>query len=378
MSILGAKHPEFAAWEADVSARVRDGGPFVVQGGDTRRIGLAEGETLTASDATWDYDPGALTLTVAAGVPVEEIDKMLAAERQRIAFEVPDFRGLLGRCGRSTIGGVVASNASGPRRVGVGACRDFCLGVGFVDGRGRVIKSGGRVMKNVTGLDLVKLMAGSHGTLGLLTEVSLKVQPIPEATATLVIEDLSEPDAVSAMSAALGTPFDVTGAAHLRGEYGGPARTLIRLEGFESAVAYRMGALQSALATFGSSTIEWDAEANRATWGAIRDVTRFQASSNDVWRVAVKPSDAPALVAAVQPEDVIYDWGGGRLWLLTQAGTDVRAKMGAGHATLIRGSDETKRRLGVFHPENTVVAKLSEGLRRKFDPDQKFNRGMMG
>lgn len=378
MSILGAKHPEFAAWEAEICAGVQGGGPFAVHGGGTRRIGLCEGASLSAADATWDYDPGALTLTVAAGVPVEVIDKMLVTERQRIAFEVPDLRGLLGRDGISTIGGIVATNASGPRRVGVGACRDFCLGVGFVDGRGRAIKNGGRVMKNVTGLDLVKLMAGSHGTLGLLTEISLKVQPVPEMAATLIIEGLSEPEAVAAMSAALGTPFDVTGAAHLPAGVGVAARTLIRLEGFESSVAYRMGALQTALAAFGDSAVDWDSVTNDETWSAIRDVARFHGTDGDVWRVSVKPSDAPALVAAVQPEDVLYDWGGGRLWLLTQAGMDVRTKMGAGHATLIRASDGTKRRLGVFHPENAVVAKLSGGLRRKFDPDQKFNRGMMG
>jgi glycolate oxidase FAD binding subunit len=249
--------------------------------------------------------------------------------------------------------------------------------VAYVDGLGRLIKNGGRVMKNVTGLDLVKLMAGSHGTLGLITEVSLKTQPIPEMTATLTIETLHEVDAVTAMSAALGTPFSVTGAAHMRADTQGAARTLIRIEGFESSVTYRIEALQNALERFGHSTVEWDQTANADIWRAIRDVDRFHAMTGDVWRVSVKPSDAPKLVEAVQPIDVIYDWGGGRLWLLTQPNTDVRAQMTAGHATLVRANDATKQALGVFHPENALVTKISAGLREKFDPMQKLNRGMM-
>jgi glycolate oxidase FAD binding subunit len=241
-----------------------------------------------------------------------------------------------------------------------------------------VIKNGGRVMKNVTGLDLVKLMAGSQGTLGLITEVSLKTQPVPEMTATLVLGGLSEPDAVAAMSAALGTPYSVTGAAHLRADGQGAARTVIRLEGFEKSVTYRAAALQTALVRFGASDVMWAADENTALWASIRDVARFHGTSGDVWRISVKPSDAPKLVEAVQPEDVIYDWGGGRLWLLTKPDTDVRGHMNAGHATLVRASETTKQRWGVFHPENALVAKISAGLRAKFDPMQKFNRGMMG
>ncbi|ALI55113.1 FAD-binding protein [Celeribacter marinus] len=378
MSILARRNPNFAAWQTETAQTICDSGPFVPRGGATSMLGLAQGTALPAHGEAWDYDPAALTLTVAAGVPVAQVDEMLRQEKQRLAFEPPAFGALLGRTGVPTIGGVIAGNLSGPRRVGVGACRDFCLGVGIIDGRGRIIKNGGRVMKNVTGLDLVKLMAGSHGALGLITDVSLKVQPIPEVSATLVVEGLTDPQAVAALSRALGTPFDVTGAAHLReAQDGTPARTLVRLEGFESSVAYRMSALQAALAGFGDSGVEWDETANRDIWANIKDVARFHSVAGDVWRVAVKPSDAPALVEAVQPLDAIYDWGGGRVWMLTDEGTDPRPHIGAGHATLVRASDETKRALGVFHPEHTIVAKLSDGLRQKFDPDQKFNRGMM-
>ncbi|SFJ36373.1 FAD-binding protein [Celeribacter neptunius] len=383
MSILAARNAGYFEERDRLADQIRAGGPFLCCGQGTSRIGLADGVALSAPGEAWDYDPSALTLTVAAGVPLETVEAVLASENQRLAFEPPDMRGLLGRAGAPSIGGVLAGNLSGPRRVGVGACRDFCLGVEFIDGRGQVVKNGGRVMKNVTGLDLVKLMAGSHGTLGLITEVSLKVAPIPEMSATLMIEGLGEAEAVQALSTALGTPFDVTGAAHLREDgAGGASRTLIRLEGFENSLRYRMGALQEALKRFGDSDILWDATANAGIWQAIRDVSRFHAAGGDVWRVSVKPSEAAALVQALDPLDVIYDWGGNRLWLLTEAGSDLRAKMAAtgtkAHATLIRASDATKRRLGVFHSDNPVTARLAAGLRQKFDPDQKFNRGMMG
>ena len=379
MSILAASHEKFAQHQNQLADHVRAGDAFVPRGHQTSQIGLAVGQDLKAPEGVWNFDAGALTLTVSAGTTLELIEQTLIQERQCLAFEPPRMNGLLGRVGAQTIGGMVAANASGPRRVAVGACRDFCLGVGFIDGQGRVIKNGGRVMKNVTGLDLVKLMAGAHGTLGLITEVSLKTQPIQERTASLIFEGLSDVDAVAAMSAALGTPYSVTGAAHLRGTGAGQrARTAIRIEGFESSVKYRADALRKALENFGASAVLWDAAANAGLWASIRDVEPFHDLIGDVWRLSVKPSDAPGLVAAVQPEDVIYDWGGGRLWLRVKPNTNVRAHMGAGHATLVRASDETKQRFGVFHPENAVVAKISAGLRAKFDPQQKFNRGMMG
>ncbi|WP_417264422.1 FAD-binding protein [Celeribacter sp.] len=368
MSILTAK--ETAKNEANLVEIIRGAGPFVIEGGGTRRIGLAEGESLTTrglSGVTL-YEPGTLTLVAQAGTPLSEIDALLASERQRLAFDVPDLRGLLGREGESTIGGVVATNASGPRRVAMGACRDFCLGVRFVDGRGQVVKNGGRVMKNVTGLDLVKLMAGSHGRLGVMPEVSLKVQPLPETTVTLAVPGCDAAEAIAILSQMLGQPYDLTGAAWQNGE------VLLRLEGFETSLRYRVDRMKALLQ---HDVLEhWGVEACEPIWRDIRDVRAFHGRSGDVWSVSVKPSEAVRLVQAVKPEDVIFDWGGNRLWLLTERGTDVRAKMTSGHATLIRASEETKRQLGVFPLQSPALERISAGLRQNFDPEGKFNRGM--
>ena len=338
-------------------------GPLVVRGGGTRGLGAPAGEVLEtgALSGVVLYEPGALTLVAQAGTPLAEIEPLLAAEGQRLAFEVPDMRGLLGRQGHSTIGGVMAANASGPRRVQAGAARDFLLGVRFVDGRGTIIKNGGRVMKNVTGYDLVKLLAGSHGTLGVLTEVSLKVLPAPAAQATLVLDGLSDTEAVTAMARALGSPYDVTGAAHWPGR-----GTFLRIEGLAAQVAYRSGRLRALL----GGRIE-----DQGPWGQIRDVAPFHGEPGDVWRLSVKPSDAPGLVASAGAEGVLYDWGGGLVWLRVAPGTDLRARLGAfqGHATLIRGTGQP-----VFQPEPAPVAALTAGLRAQFDPRGIFNAGLMG
>ncbi|WP_306116151.1 MULTISPECIES: glycolate oxidase subunit GlcE [unclassified Roseovarius] len=357
--------------------------PFRVQGGGTRPIGgPTNGAILSTSGLSGIelYEPGALTLVVRAGTPVAEVEKVLDAEGQRLAFEPMDHRGLLGTEGEPTIGGVVAANISGPRRIQVGACRDHLLGVRFVDGQGRIIKNGGRVMKNVTGYDLVKLMAGSYGTLGVLTELSLKVLPTSHATGTLLFEGLSDEDAVKALSMALGSPYEVTGAAHLQRGVDGAPVTMIRLEGFENSVAYRAEALQKQLAEFGSATLETDPARTKAGWEYVRDVVPFQTAQGDVWRLSVKPGDAPGIVAALPGVQALYDWGGGLIWLLVPeetgiTGTQIRAALAAkgGHATLVRGQSRE-----VFQPLNSAVAALSAGLRQKFDPKGIFNPGLMG
>jgi glycolate oxidase FAD binding subunit len=310
-----------------------------------------------------------------AGTSLADLEARLAAEGQRLAFEPADWRGLLGTAGTPTVGGMAAANVSGPRRVQAGAARDAMLGVRFVDGTGAIVKNGGRVMKNVTGYDLVKLMAGSWGTLGVLTEVALKVMPAPEAVATLAAGGLDDARAVAAMAGALGSPYEVSGAAHVRA--GGRCETLLRLEGFAGSVAYRAGALADRLRGYGDWTV---LPGGRDPWRAVRDVSDFAGQPGDVWRLSVKPSDAPGIVARSGVEQAVYDWGGGLVWLLAEPGTDLRAAIApfAGHATLMRASEETRGRLAAFQPEAPPVAALAAGLRARFDPRGLFNPGRMG
>ncbi len=343
-------------------------GPLLVRGGGTRTIGHAVGEVLETSGLAGVelYEPGALTLVVRAGTSLAEVERVLAAERQRLAFEVPDLRGLLGREGVSTIGGVVAANASGPRRVQVGACRDACLGVRFVDGSGTVVKNGGRVMKNVTGYDLVKLLAGSRGVLGVLSEVSFKVQALPEAEATLVVEGLDDTAGLAALRAALGSPFDVSGAARHSG------RSLVRVEGMTGSVAYRVGQLRARL---GADVIVVEGDASAVLWREVRDVVPLQGKPGDVWRIATLPTAAAELVTQLEGE-ALWDWGGGLVWLRLEhgRGAEVAAAVaGRGHATLIKGEGGP-----VFPPEAAEVVALSAGIRAKFDPRGILNPGMMG
>ncbi|MDP3342541.1 FAD-binding protein [Frigidibacter sp.] len=356
--------------EDDLAALVRSApGPLRVQGGGTRGP-LAEGDLLETGGLSGIvlYEPAALTLVVRAGTPLAEVQAALAAEGQRLPFEPGEMGGLLARPGASTIGGVVATNASGPRRVQAGACRDSLIGVRFVDGRGTVVKNGGRVMKNVTGYDLVKLLAGSHGTLGVLTEVAFKLQPIPPATATLILPDLTPARAVAAMSAALGSPFDVTGAAHLPG-----TGTLIRLEGLAASIAYRVDRLLVALAPFGQAVVERDPAAAAALWQSVRDGAPFQGREGDVWRISVRPSDGPEVAARLGGE-VVMDWGGGLIWALYPAGMDARAQLAgiAGHATRVRGASPD---IPAFPPEPAPVAALTAALRAQFDPRGILNAG---
>lgn len=362
--------------ETELAEAVRDAaGPLVVRGGGTRGIGRpVVGETLCVAGLSGItlYEPGALTLAAAAGTPVAEVEAALAAQGQRLPFEPMDHRGLLGTTGEPTLGGMVGANASGPRRVQAGACRDSLIGVRFVDGTGAIVKNGGRVMKNVTGYDLVKLMAGSWGTLGVLSEVAFKVLPAPEDAATLMLEGLDPARAVAAMAAALGSPFDVTGAARLP-----DGRTALRLEGFAASVAYRAGELAAHLARFGAVTC-LDRGETAAFWRDVREVAAFQGDDGDLWRLSVKPSDAPGLVAVAGAE-ALMDWGGGLVWLRTAPGTDLRAALGdfKGHATLIRASLETRARLAPFHPEPAPVLALTRGLRARFDPRGLLNPGLM-
>lgn len=370
--------------EDDLSAAIAGAqAPLRIVGGATRGVGNpvqgAEISVAGLSGVTL-YEPGALTLVVRAGTPLAEVEALLEAEGQRLAFEPMDHRGLLATSGRPTIGGMVAANVSGPRRVQAGACRDFLLGVRFVDGTGRILKNGGRVMKNVTGYDLVKLMAGSWGTLGVLSEVALKVLPKAEAAAVLLIEGLKDEAAVGALSAALGSPYDVTGAAHaVNGPDGGPL-TMIRLEGFSDSVAYRADRLRGLLG--GDITIETRPEQAAARWKWLRDVAAFHGRGGDVWRISLKPTDAPDAAMRLRAAfgaEVIYDWGGGLVWALVPGGSDLRPVLAGlpGHARIERASDATRAAFGAFPSEGPVLDRISADLRAKFDPRGILNPGLM-
>lgn len=395
--------------EQDLAEAIKSAtGPLRIRGGDTRDIGNpVDGSALSTADLSGItlYEPGALTIVAQAGTPVAEIEAALDAENQRLAFEPMDHRALLGRTGTPTIGGIVASNSSGPRRIAVGACRDHLLGVRFVDGAGTIIKNGGRVMKNVTGYDLVKLMAGSYGTLGVLSEVSLKVLPKPETSATLSIFGLDDTQVLSAMSAALGSPFEVTGAA--TDADGG---VHLRIEGFEASVSYRTAKLRDLMREFGDAQLH---DTPTDLWRDMRDVADF-ADKDVVVRMSIKPSNLPELMYAARNRfidhdtsnptfDVKTDWGGGLVWIgATKAqlatcakgleGEPATLKAGqalleflqtyaaqeGGHATLIKAPEELRQAASVFQPENQTVAMLSKGLRGKFDPRGILNTGLMG
>ncbi|MCC5987619.1 MAG: FAD-binding protein [Pararhodobacter sp.] len=362
--------------EAALAEAVRAAeGPLTVRGGGTRPVGRPlAGQVLEtgALAGIRHYEPAALVVVAAAGTQLEELEAALAAEGQLLPFEPMDHRALCGTEGAPSLGGMVAANASGPRRVRAGACRDSLIGVRFVDGTGTVVANGGRVMKNVTGYDLVKLMAGSWGTLGVLSEVAFKLLPVPETEETLVLPELAPDQAVAAMAAALGSPFEVSGAAHLP-----DGRTLLRLEGFSASVSYRGAELARLLGRFGTAR-RLEREESAASWRGVRDVVGFQGKPGDVWRLSVKPSEAPELAARAGGE-ALFDCGGGLVWLLLPEGTDLRARLGpfTGHATLIRASDATRLAIAPFQPQPAPLAALASGLRARFDPRGILNPGLM-
>lgn len=375
----------------DVVRQARaDGNPLEIRGGGTRRalgrpVQAASTLSLEALTGVTVYEPGALTLIARAGTPLSEVEETLKSGGQRLAFEPMDHRALLGSDGEPTIGGVVACNISGPRRIQAGACRDSLIGVRYVDGAGEIIKNGGRVMKNVTGYDLVKLMCGSWGTLGVLTEVAFKVLPAHEREATLSVGGLSTAEAVGVMSDALGSPFDVTGAAHLPDRNGAP-QTIIRVEGLARQVDYRLERLREIFANCSDLKV-LDGDDHHDLWRRVRDVVRFQDSTRSVWRLSVKPSDAVAIESALRDDldaDAMFDWGGGLIWVEvpdhdTARTAEVRAIVArfGGHATLVRAPETVRAFVDVFQPQIPGLASVSRAIREKFDPDNILNPGRM-
>ncbi|MBP1842267.1 glycolate oxidase FAD binding subunit [Rhizobium petrolearium] len=343
-----------------------------------------------------DYEPAEMVMTAKAGTSVAEIEAVLAANRQMMAFEPMDHRGIMGTTGEPTIGGVFAANVSGPRRFVAGAARDSLLGIRFINGKGEAIRAGGRVMKNVTGLDLVKLLAGSHGTLGFLTEVTFRVLPVPQAVETIVISGLDDAAAAKAMAAAMALPVEVSGAAHLpqtvRDRFIGGAlpegeATVLRLEGLLASVSVRAEKLAAVMEALGPIT-RLGMEESQKLWHEIRDVHPYaDGTQKPLWHVSVAPSAGHQLVAALRLEagvDAFYDWQGGLIWMRMEADPEaellrryIRA-LGGGHATLMRASDAVRAETPAFEPLPDAVAALSARVKQKLDPAGIFSAGKMG
>jgi glycolate oxidase FAD binding subunit len=394
-----AQVAELVAWAAAEKT------PLEVVGHGTKRhlgrpVQAAHDLDLSALSGITLYEPEELVLAARAGTPLADIERALAAENQHLAFEPPDLGPLLGQpADAASLGGVLASNLSGPRRFKSGAARDHFLGVEAVSGRGEAFKSGGRVVKNVTGYDLCKLLAGSHGTLAVMTDVTIKVLPRPEKTRTVLVFGQDDPQALAVMTQALCSPHEVSGAAHLPAavaagsgvsyvaEAGaaGQAVTALRLEGPGPSVLFRCETLRRELGDFGAHE-ELHGKNSALLWREVRDVRPFvDPPERLVWRLSVPPQAAPGVVARIAGGgDHYYDWGGGLIWLaLPEAAAPddgpIRAALGdsGGHATLVRAPPELRATASVFQPPDPAKARIVERVKDSFDPHRVLNPGRM-
>jgi glycolate oxidase FAD binding subunit len=384
------------AWAASEEATLE-----IVGGGTKRGFGrpLQASHTLdlSALKGVVSYEPAELVLTARAGTAMAEIEALLTQSRQILAFEPPDLSKLYGSADGATIGGTVACNLAGPRRVKAGAARDHFLGMSGVSGRGETFKAGGKVVKNVTGYDLCKLLAGSFGTLAAMDEVTLKVLPAPEKSRTVLVFGLDDARAVAAMAAALNSPFEISGAAHLPAAVAGrsavsyvrgarAAVTALRIEGTGVSVGARCEGLRALLREH-RTLEELHTMNSAALWCEIRDVAPLLPDSGKViWRVSVAPSDGASVAAAIavaRAAEFFYDWGGGLLWIATDAADDggmrpIRAAVaGAGHATLIRAADALRAAVPVFEPQQGALGALAARVKDGFDPSRILNPGRM-
>ncbi len=341
-----------------------------------------------------EYEPEELVLTCGAATPMRDILLLLEQRAQMLAFEPPDFGALYGLApGGGTIGGSLAANLAGPRRIKMGSARDHFLGFSGVSGRGEEFKAGGRVVKNVTGYDLPKLVAGSMGTLAVVDRVTVKVMPAASKTRTVLVFGLAPAKAVTAMADALNSPWEVSGAAYLPAiaakrsgvdhvAGAGTSVTAIRVEGTAVSVAARCEALRGSLGALGPVE-ELHSMRSVLLWREVRDVaTLLPAADTALWRVSVAPTQGPTVAAAVPDADWFLDWGGGLVWLSVPdtgdaSATAIRASFGEGHATLMRASAGTRARLPVFEPPAVAVAALNRGVKAQFDPRGILNPGRM-
>ncbi len=408
--------PDSAGQAADaVRWALSEGTPLDVAGSGSKRglgrpIQTACTLDLSGLSGVVAYEAEELVLTARAGTPMAEILPMLAERRQQLAFEPQDLGALFGQPERQgTLGGVISCGLAGPRRISAGSARDHTLGIEGVNGRGDLYKGGGKVVKNVTGYDVPKLMAGSFGTLTVLTELTVKVLPAPEDVRTLLLAGREDAAAVAALTAALQSPYDVSGAAHLPAAVAarsqlrtvagaGGAVTLVRVEGFGPSVTARVAALKEEL---GADAV-LDRDESRALWKEVRDVAYFgpspasagegrgggddsRHSSRHVWKISVQPSEGPRVAESIRwalDAELYFDWGGGLIWAAVaptpDAATAIRGALGsAGHATLVRAPEDVRITAEVFHPLPDPVMALSRRVKESFDPCGILNPGRM-
>ena len=359
------------------------------------------------------YEPNELVLTCGGGTPLAAIEAALKENNQQLAFEPPDLAPLYGgAAGAGTIGGVLSCNLAGPRRLKDGAARDHFLGFKAVSGRGEAFQAGGRVVKNVTGYDLCKLMAGAHGTLAALTEVTIKVLPAPEKSRTVLIYGLDDGNAIAALSRAVNSPHEVSGAAHLPAVVAarsavdfvagsGRAVTAIRVEGPGPSVEHRCAALRRELREFGPSE-ELHSMRSVLLWRELRDGASLLPDPDRlIWRLSVPPASGAQTIADINSRarsgggqgggrpssaaaDYYLDWGGGLIWLAVHPSDDASATLirGAvarhgGHATLVRAPAATRLAVPVFEPQPPPLATLARRVKDAFDPRRLLNPGRM-
>jgi glycolate oxidase FAD binding subunit len=346
------------------------------------------------------YEPEELVLSAKAGTPLVQIEALVAEKCQELAFEPMDYGPLLGgEIGVATIGAVIAVNSSGPRRIKSGAARDHFLGFSAVSGRGETFKSGGRVVKNVTGYDLCKLMAGSWGTLAAMTDITIKTLPKAETEQTILVLGGDAAAAGNAMAAVMGSYGDASAAAHLPAAVAADfaetasartAVTALRLEGVAPSVAQRKSLLEQLLAPFGALA-SLDEAPSRALWRAIRDVTPFAAKGprggTDIWRISTAPAhgaEVGRVLADKAGAETLYDWAGGLVWVALPRSDDAQAPVVhatvaavGGHATLIRAPAAVRAKVDVFTPEPAPLAALTQRVRKGFDPNGVLNAGRM-
>jgi glycolate oxidase FAD binding subunit len=377
----------------------------ILGGGSKRGIGrpvrTEHALDLSGLSGIIDYEAAELVLTAAAGTPLAEIEAALGAQHQMLAFEPADWRRLLGaEASTPTIGGTLSCNLAGPRRIKAGAARDHFLGYRAVNGRGEQYKAGGKVVKNVTGYDLCKLIAGALGTLSVLTEITVKVMPRPETARTILVHRSDDAGWQDVLAEGLNSPHEVSGAAYLPSAIARRSQVAVvsgaragvaalRIEGPEPSTAYRGLELVDMLSGYGPTAI-LDTDDTDLLWRELRDATLLvEPRDRFVWRISVTPSAGPSVAADISQRaeaECYFDWAGGLVWVAVDAGAaDAAAEVvrlaiathGGGHGTLLRAPENLRAAVSVFEPLPGPLAALSARVKEGFDPRRVLNPGRM-